>query len=229
MHLQQSLVEQIDNFIAENDLIHSYRNYHWGNDNWDSGFPDILHLELLLKAVAESKSLPKNHLIAVSKWGRLRNIARVSSPDMINISAKNLSLAENESDYIIALLLYLRKNTKGLGPTYLSKILRFMFPSAAGAIDTRIVGAFGLPGRKWLKLKVIQSKNNPHIPWNQSGWPEEYGKWLKILSYIANKLNNDQLFCPHPSKFVEKKLRNQGIWTPADVEMALFSSTYSSS
>ena len=38
----------------------------------------------------------------------------------------------------------LQRKIKGLGPTYLSKVLRFALPSEFGAIDTRIVRVVGM-------------------------------------------------------------------------------------
>jgi len=50
----------------------------------------------------------------------------------------------------------------------------------------------------------------------------EYGTWTAILHRIAGTLNEGSIACPHPMTLSTANLRDQGIWLPADVEMALF-------
>ncbi|MBO8183552.1 MAG: hypothetical protein H0Z28_12325 [Archaeoglobus sp.] len=49
---------------------------------------------------------------------------------------------------------------------------------------------------------------------------DEYVKWIGILEYLCHALN-ESLRCPHPRIFVRYKLRQEGVWSCADVEMAL--------
>jgi len=83
--------------------------------------------------------------LAVAKWGNLRNIQRVKCPETIT-----LPILENEhpdkkiEDDPSVLIKILQRKIKGLGPTYLSKVLRFALPSEFGAIDTRIVRVVGM-------------------------------------------------------------------------------------
>jgi hypothetical protein len=124
--------------------------------------------------------------------------------------------------------LILRKNTRGLGPTYLSKVLRFALPSEFGAIDTRIVRVVGngdsnSKEQSWLSLKVRNDGYGWYIPENQSAWPKDYSRWINILRFFAQLLNNSGKLCPHPKDFVINGLRTAGVWTCADIEMAIFS------
>ena len=124
----------------------------------------------------------------------------------------------------------LSQQTSGLGPTYLSKMLRFLAPIEYGAIDTRIVRTFGRPtfmqGESWLSLGVQVGQNGKYyIPTYQAGWPNEYAKWINILRFFAGLANAPETgqACPHPSAFVDRRLRKKGKWGCADIEMALFS------
>jgi hypothetical protein len=51
---------------------------------------------------------------------------------------------------------------------------------------------------------------------------DDYFRWLDILEHLKNQLNLKGIQCPHPDSFVMSGLREKGIWTCADVEMALF-------
>lgn len=99
----------------------------------------------------------------------------------------------------------LQKNiTKGVGPIYLSKILRFGLPQEYGAIDTRCVRVFGRGDTSacrhaWLALYVRNDGYGWYIPKNQAGWPKEYETWINILRYISFSLPED---CPHPPGFM---------------------------
>jgi len=122
----------------------------------------------------------------------------------------------------------LQEQIRGLGPTYLSKLLRFALPQEFGAIDTRIVRVVGMGDsqsklQEWLCLKVRNDGYGWYIPKNQSAWPSEYSKWINILRFCAHFLNNSGKLCPHPEGFLTNDLRKRGIWACVDVEMALFS------
>jgi hypothetical protein len=166
------------------------------------------------------------HLIEIAKWGKLRNIKRISCPEPIKLSlyVDNLPapwLATEPEDAISIL----DDQVKGFGPTYASKILHFAVPQIFGALDTRLVRTFGNSAPNYHLLDLIAEKSGDRwlIPPSQTGWPGEYGTWIGILKYIADHLNNDHKFCPHPQKYYETVLRHENIWLPADVETALFS------
>ena len=54
-------------------------------------------------------------------------------------------------------------------------------------------------------------------------WHREYEKWLRILTKMVSLINEQEVFCSHPQKFLDAGLRTEGIWSSADVEMAIFS------
>jgi hypothetical protein len=115
-----------------------------------------------------------------------------------------------------------RRVTTGVGPTYISKVLRFSLPQEYGAIDTRCVRVFGhgdpvVHRHDWLKLRVHNSGSGWYIA--NTNWPDDYASWVNILRYFASALPAN---CPHPVTFVRSGLRKQGVWVCADVEMALF-------
>ena len=117
----------------------------------------------------------------------------------------------------------LDNNVEGIAATYVSKVLRFALPAQYGAIDSRLVRVFGkgdsISGRHdWLPLTATQSRSGGAI--RERDWPKGYGIWINILRYFASKLSDN---CPHPESFYRNELRQNGIWTCADVEMALFS------
>lgn len=223
-NLSEELLYNIQNIIDKIDLANWYKQYSWGQDTWDNGFPDIMSLEVQFSNGVKEGHLKREHVFLVANWGRLRNPKRINCPDVISLGQSSKSPIKDS----INLLQVLKTNITGMGPTYLSKILRFAFPSVFGAIDTRLVRVFGfgdvnLSNHSWLKLKVLNAGYGWYIPENQAAWPTEYGVWIQILLYIANSLNDNGVKCPHPSFFTTEGLRNEGLWTSADVEMALFS------
>ena len=46
--LPEYLVRELIDFLNRNDFIELHRSYNWNNDNYDSGFSDILGLEIQL-------------------------------------------------------------------------------------------------------------------------------------------------------------------------------------
>lgn len=231
--LPPDLQRSLEDFVRTYDFVALYMKYNWGNDNWQDGFSDILKLENEITKSAKNNQLKKEDVLSVVKWGNLRN-KNVNCPEILT-----LPLYENEypdkkiEKYPLIPLNKLKEyksqgKLKGLGPTYLSKILRFALPSEFGAIDTRIVRVVGMGDseskkQKWLSLRVRNDGSGWNIQENQSAWPEEYSKWINILRFFAQFLNNSDKLCPHPEGFLKNGLRTQGIWACADVEMALFS------
>jgi len=224
----EQLQGRIKGFLAEHDLGMLYKEYNWDSDTWDNGFPKMKQLEIDLSVAAKNGYLTKTHIMAVARWGLLRNPKRVQCPELFRISIYDGDdFAERLKSDPTAPLETLRENIKGMGPTYFSKILMFSRPQLYGAIDTRLVRVFGIgdatiKSHSWLSLTVRNYGSGWHIPERRS-WPREYNTWIQILHYIAHQCNTSSHKCPHPDKYVALGLREKGIWIAADVETALFS------
>ena len=126
---------------------------------------------------------------------------------------------------LLQALITLEQNVRGLGATYLSKVLRFSFPNRAGALDSKIVRVFGIGDPtvnqyQWLTIRAQRSGSGWSLSRNRM-WHREYEKWLRILTKMVSLINDKGVFCPHPQKFLEAELRTEGIWSSADVEMAI--------
>ena len=217
---------QLDAFMAEWDFRCLYKLYNWGRDNHSDGFPDILQMEIQLTSHAKAGGVTEDDIRSVLIWGGRSGRRRVGrftasvkpplsgaklySPNGAPIAALKLNPFEPVRE--------LRQNTSHIGPTYLSKVLRFALPQEYGAIDTRCAQAFD----SWVPLTVRDYGYGPYIA-EDGKWPDGYSIWINILRYIAHKLNAKQINCPHPKGFVDAGLRDGKTWTCADVEMALFS------
>lgn len=145
--------------------------------------------------------------MAIVYWGRLPNPKQVSCPTRIEITSEDLV-------HPPSLLSKLSRCVVGLGPTYLSKVIRFACPERAGAIDTRLVRVFGKGDPQcstddWLKLKVSYN-GRWFISKTQSGWPREYFRWLDLLNEMKDSLNSQGAACPHPDTFISRGLREKG-------------------
>lgn len=223
--LNQTLKKKLDAFLGTQNLSELYRAYAWRNDTHIQGFPDIFSLETRLVKMAQTYGISLEDVKCVAKWGGLP-LGRIKGEDVV-LPALTLHTATGSplpalGDAPLKPLLTLIKTiTRGIGPTYFSKILRFGLPQEYGAIDTRCIRTFGQRegGLNWLALYALYG-NRWYIPAAQAGWPNEYGKWINILRYFASHLPDN---CPHPKEFVTAGLRKSGIWECADVEMALFS------
>ena len=230
--LSHALIGQLDDFLNRNDFPELYRSYNWRNDNHATGFRDIMRLELRLRHNAQTDGIVCDDIIVVAEWGKhtkrsqIKCLKEPALPTDELYSSDGSPLATLESNPTLPVKV-LDCNTTYLGPTYLSKVLRFAMPEQYGAIDTWCVRVFGEGDsknnkHKWMSLKVNgvdNPKTRPSIPRTKRLWPSEYGKWINILRYFAHNLPAN---CPHPPAFVEKGLREKGKWTCADVEMALF-------
>lgn len=53
-------------------------------------------------------------------------------------------------------------------------------------------------------------------------WHMEYEKWLRISPKMVMLINAQEVYCPHPQRFLDAGLRTEGIWISVDVEMAIF-------
>lgn len=227
------LQEDLNAFLHAHSFPELYRAYSWRNDTYSNGFPDILHLESRLVMKDQTVGISLECVKMVAQWGAMRNIQRIAGNCPV---LKPHSLHRKKGEPIPALAdspltpLFALQNSilKGLGPTYLSKVLRFGLPEEYGAIDTRCVRVFGQGDEvahdyQWITLRARNAGYGWYIPKAQANWPGEYEKWINILRYFAWNLADK---CPHPSGFVSGGLRKPGVWGCADVEMALF--TYAS-
>lgn len=231
--LSATLCAQLSAFVAANDLPVLYRSYEWENDTHAQGFPDIQALELRLTTSEISTGITIDDVRAVAVWGAMRNRDRIVGQPVVmppnTLTVRNglpqPSIEHSPANPINTLALI-----SGLGPTYQSKVLRFALPSEYGAIDTRVVRVFGQGDpasqqHNWLNLQATLGMHKGRatgwsIPATQRHWPDGFSAWINILRYIAAVIPSN---CPHPQSFVQRRLRQQGAWTCADVEMALFS------
>jgi hypothetical protein len=232
-NLDADLQNKLQTFYNRHDFCELYKSYSWLEDTWANGFPRILSIENDLRSTSKRNQVTNTQIITIADWGRLLSKKRIRfGSNLLSVQifqcdglplailAENPSLPLNELD----------NQTSGLGPTYLSKVLRFLAPMEYGAIDTRIVRTFGKSASKqddsWLSLEVQMAQNGRFsIPRNQKNWPSDYSKWINILRFFAEMANasDSEQLCPHPSGFVEMQLRYKNKWACADIEMSLFS------
>jgi len=226
--LSTTITAEIDRLLAEVDMVREYRAYRWKADSWMNGFPEICNLERSLSSAARENRLGYFHVRNLATWGGLPNPLGIRCQEPLNLA---LYTGGNPSPWLRDnadnVMRMLESQIRGFGPTYCSKMLRFSVPSVFGAIDTRLVRVFGSgdPGAQeyqLLDLQVTRSDPRWAIPSHQESWPMEYGTWTAILHMIAGTLNDGGIACPHPMTLSSANLREQGIWLPADVEMALF-------
>ncbi len=228
MPLATEVQKRIDGFLAVHDLRSLYRRYEWGGDTWENGFPAMRQLEIDLTMAVKHRYLTKTHVISVARWGRLRNIKRISCPELMSFSLyEGDDMTEFFGSPPSFALRLLRDSIRGIGPTYLSKILMFGRPQLYGAIDTRLVRVFGTvggdtEGLRWLSLNVKTFGYGWYIPEYQASWPGEFDTWISILHHIADLCNSRGHECPHPDEYIRAGLRQKGTWIAADVETALF-------
>ncbi|SJM90203.1 conserved hypothetical protein [Crenothrix polyspora] len=228
MDLDDKLIGKLDAFLETNSFVDLYSTYDWEEDTRENGFPDIFCLESRLNYSNQTTGITLSDVKSVAKWGLSRHQNRIEGIEIVlpahSLQCKlGLPNQKLEGDPSIPLHILQKSITKGVGPTYLSKILRFGLPQEYGAIDTQCVRIFGLGDSGQHQWLVMSAKNDGYgwyIPKTQKAWPSAYSKWINILRYFASKLENN---CPHPQRFVDAGLRKKGIWVCADVEMALFS------
>jgi len=226
--LSHTITAEIDRLLVEVDMVREYRAYRWKADSWMAGFPQICNLERSLSSAARDNRLGYFHARNVATWGGLPNPLSIRCHEPLNLTLYNGGKpAPSLRDSADTVMSMLESQIRGFGPTYCSKMLRFAVPSVFGAIDTRIVRAYGTgdpTAQKYhlLDLQATCSGSGWAIPSNQEAWPGEYGTWTATLHRIADTLNEGGIKCPHPAPMIESNLRERGVWLPADVEMALF-------
>jgi len=227
--ISDALRRELEYFVRNHDFVEFYRGYHWGNDTWHAGFPDILRIEMEFNESMKHAVLKRESILAVARWGKLRNTRRIRCPEEFGLELCRDGLPDQRiARDPLGPLLALKMKVGGLGPTYLTKVLRFALPAEYGSIDTRIVRVLGVGdpnSRKhaWLRLAVRNYGYGWFIPETQSEWPSSYARWIDILRFFARYLNDSGLACPHPEAYLKKQLRKPAIWVCADIEMALFS------
>jgi hypothetical protein len=229
-NISENLKLDLTKFLKKNDFVELYKSYKWRNDTLQMGFPGILKLEVRLIKNDLKKGITLQDVKDVAKWGKLRNMARIIGNDIVlppnTLHGDNGMPSELLRFQSTGPLCILKENIpRGIGPTYLTKVIRFGLPQEFGAIDTRCVRIFGrgdhdTQQHNWLAIKVINDGYGWYIPSTQVDWPTGYDTWIDILRFFSHKLLDN---CPHPREFVEVGLRSKGKWTCADIEMALFS------
>ena len=227
--IPESTRKQIEDFLTTTDLSKFYRQYDWKNDHWTDGFREILQLENSVSTAARNQRITKSHILEIAQWGGLPNAGRIQcykDPLVIPLyEGEGISTAI-KNDPVMAVRI-LKQQTSGIGPTYISKVLRFAAPAQFGAIDSRLVRVFGFGDAKSRKMQILNLRASQAEGgrWfiGPDNWPGEYGTWIAILDHITGIMNSSGISCPHPNQFITAQLRQQGKWLPADVEMALFS------
>jgi len=225
---------EITRFLNEhkNDMPFLFTSYDWDDDLWqkNNGFPKLFKLEREISAAAKENEFSKENLLHIAEWGKLPNKTGISRVGQFKFTlyqeGSPIFWLREEPENAICIV---EGRIPGFGPTYSSKLLHFAVPEIFGALDTWLVRAFGQGENNsfhygFLDLKAMRSpKGRWSISPRQSGWPDEYGTWIRILKHISDKLNEEMILCPHPLNFVRENFRKDGIWYPADVETALFS------
>lgn len=227
--LPEYLVLELNDFLNRNDFIELYESYSWNKDNYDTGFSDILGLETQLARNDMDKGISLQDVRDVAAWGKLRNPGQIAGNDIV-LPPNTLHSEFGYPPDILQLQpigpvrILEERVRKGIGPTYLSKVLRFGLPQEYGAIDSRCVRVFGNGDphslrHNWLDIRARNDGYGWYIPRTQAHWPKSYGVWIDILRFFSNRLPHP---CPHPQLFVATGLRCKNMWACADVEMALF-------
>lgn len=227
--LSERTKNQVDELLKTKDLPGLYRQYDWKNDHWHDGFREIRALERSLSSAARAQSITKSHILSIAEWGGLPDTGRIRcyrDPLVIPLYNGTGILAAVKTDPV-QVVRTIKQQTSGIGPTYISKVLRFAAPAVFGAIDSRLVRVFGDGDEKSSTLQLLDLRAGQAAGgrWfiGPDNWPDGYGTWIAILNDIATRLNSSGIICPHPDQFVSDGLRQRGVWLAADVEMALFS------
>jgi len=229
--LDDDLKEKLEKFFNANCFPKLYKGYNWRKDPWDKkdGFIEIKRIEeRFLKIRKSRKPIKLDDILEVIDWGVPNWYDRVEKNNKkkrIEIKMWTTGTQESYKKRIPSLLNELTYLT-GVGLVSATKVLRFADPKVFGVLDSRIVREFGDNGRKhnWLTLRAVKYRENDRYVIRGGDEANQYIRWLNILHYFAKKLNegNGKRRCPHPEFFVAAGLRKKGVWTCADVEMALF-------
>jgi hypothetical protein len=229
IQLSPSLINKVNSLLKEQELNYWYLNYSWESDTKGTEFQNIVNLEIELSQAAKSNRISCEQVLKIARWGghpMQEKIRCKKDIDLILYENGTLSawIREDPAEG----LRQIRPQVNYIGPTYMTKILRFSLPSEFGALDTRITRVFGRgdPKHSYIHLLDLEAEDKGwkwFIRYPQPYWPDEYSKFIFILRYIVQNLNERGIKCPHPQTLYDFNLRTPGIWECADVEMALFS------
>jgi hypothetical protein len=227
--LPEKIRKNVDIFLEKNSVKDWYNYYNWGNDSQRSNFQNIVNLEVQLTQAAKTNEITSEHVMKIARWGAHPMIDKIRCNSHIDLplfeNNKHAAWIQDNPAYGITLL---RPQVYYVGPTYMTKILRFSMPSEFGALDTRITRVFGKgdPLHSYVHLLDLEAEDQGgkwFIKYPQPAWPSEYSTFIFILRIMADYLNREAIPCPHPEILYNYGLRKRGIWECADVEMALFS------
>ena len=131
--LSDDLQSKLEDFVRNYDFVKLYEKYNWGADTWRDGFPKILKLEIEITRTAKDNSLKKEDVLSAAKWGNYRGTQRIRCPEILTLPVCENDCPDKriEKDPLIPLRV-LQAESEGLGPTHLSKVLRFALHSAKG-------------------------------------------------------------------------------------------------
>jgi hypothetical protein len=228
-HLSEKIRKNVDIFLAKNSLKDWYNNYNWDNDSKQSSFQNIVDLEIQLSQAAKNNTITSEHVMKIARWGAHPMIDKIRCNSRIDLplfeNNKPAAWIQDNPEYGITLL---RPQVYYVGPTYMTKILRFSMPLEFGALDTRITRVFGKgdPLHSYLPFLELEAEDHQgkwFIKYPQPAWPSEYSTFIFILRFMVEDMNRAGIPCPHPEVLYDHGLRRRGIWECADVEMALFS------
>ena len=199
-------------------------------DTHSAGFLDIIR-----QFSGKTERISLYDIKSVKQWGCPKGTSRQSIENTyikeesffqeLGERLSDVSLIERDPGNPAGVL---AESVSGVGPTYAGKVLRFVLPAQYGAIDSRQVRVFGEDNlsnnpHQWLPLRAMERRTGWEIEsTDEHGWHRGYGIWIDILRYLGLKLREKDIKCPHPPRFVDEGLRDSGVWTCADVEMALF-------
>ena len=227
--LPDSICSTVDSFLKNNNLLNWYQNYHWSADTRNSNFQDIVNLEIEMIGAAKRNAICCEQIRKIARWGAHPMQDKIQCNDQLDLPIYD---GDQPASWIredpAKGIRIIRPQVRYVGPTYISKILRFSMPQEYGALDTRISRVFGRgdPDHFYMPfLQIEAEKQGPKwfIKYPQPAWPDEYSTFVFILRYMAHSLNESGVKCPHPPLLYDYKLRESGRWECADVEMALFS------
>jgi hypothetical protein len=227
--LSEKIRKNVDLFLANNSVKDWYNRYSWDNDSQKSNFQNIVDLEVQLTQAAKTNKITSEHVLKIARWGAHPMIDQIRCSSHIDLplfeNNKPAAWIHDNPAYGISIL---RPQVYYVGPTYMTKILRFSMPSEFGALDTRITRVFGKGDPlhsyvHFLDLEAEDHRGKWFIKYPQPAWPSEYSTFIFILRLIVDCLNGKGIPCPHPEILYDYGLRTRGIWECADVEMALFS------
>lgn len=188
-----------------------------------------MNLEIELTDAARRNRITCDQVMKIARWGGHPMLEKIRFSKDLDLPLYQAgSPAPWIRDDPAEGLRLIRPQVSYLGPTYMTKVLRFSLPAEFGALDTRITRVFGLgdPKHSYVHLLDLEAEDKGwkwFIRYPQPAWPDEYSMFIFILRYMVQALNREEIRCPHPQVLYDHGLRIPGVWECADLEMALFS------